>query len=113
MLIRLKEKIKENINKKDINSISFSDLIDKWLEIDSKTAVGQTVIAHQIYAKIFKEEFGSILTNKLNASVFNNYLLSLTNKDLAYVTVQGYKNTLSLILKFGNKLGYIENKLHE
>ncbi|MGF3113520.1 tyrosine-type recombinase/integrase [Facklamia sp. P9177] len=113
MLIKLQEKINKNLNELDVRSIPFSELIDKWLVIDDQKSIGQTKITHKVHTDKFKEVLGDLKTDKITASVFNNYLLSLTEKNLAYVTVAGYKNTLSLILQFGKKLGYFQTNLHE
>lgn len=113
MFILLQDKIKENLKKKDIRAISMSELMEKWLKVDDKKAVGQTKVTHSQHVKAFTDAFGTIKTDKITASIINNYLLSLTEKDLTYTTVTGYKNTISSILQFGERLGYIKKRTHE
>lgn len=97
--------------RKMATDINFSELIDLWLPFHKQSVKHNTYTMRSTHSSLFKKELGKVRTNKITAGILNRFLLSLFDNGKSYRTVEGYKQSLSSVLKFGAKLEYLPEGL--
>lgn len=112
-LLMLQKKIQEAMNRvPSAKNMTFKELIDRWLKEYATTCKESTVSSRKSLANQIERRIGDVLLDKLDVSMFNNYLLDLKQRGLKENTVNTHYSTIRLILKFGKSYGFIsDNKL--
>lgn len=106
----LDEKIQKKIASAPYNDdITLSELLDRWYEVYESTVRPSTARGQRTRIKHIKSELGHYKTSQLNATLLNQFLLSLTRQGQSYTNVSFRKQTLSMALKFAKKYGYIKD----
>lgn len=106
----LDEKIQKKIASAPYNDdITLSELLDRWYEVYESTVRPSTARGQRTRIKHIKSELGHYKTSQLNATLLNQFLLSLTRQGQSYTNVSFRKQTLSMVLKFAKKYGYLKD----
>ena len=106
----LDEKIQKKIASAPYNDdITLSELLDRWYEVYESTVRPSTARGQRTRIKHIKSELGHYKTSQLNATLLNQFLLSLTRQGQSYTNVSFRKQTLSMALKFAKKYGYLKD----
>lgn len=108
-LLILQEKIADKL-KISARNITFGELIEKWLKEYKTHVKPNTYRSRKSDTSRIKEKFENVLLEKLDYSMFNNFLLNLKHEGLAKNTVTSYHTTIKLILNFGLFLGDLKER---
>lgn len=106
MLIRLRQKI--NNKQFSTNNITFSKLLDLYLASKEKQIKKSTFSVQKYRINKLKKELGNIQISKLTPTILNHFIHNMIDTH-SKETVRSYFSTIKLVLKYGYRLGYIND----